>query len=220
MRALPPSQRAQKQQEINQQRQLRAAQRIAARGPRRNGQARVTPQAARQGRFAAGFAAPPRRGKHQCTARVRSGRLSSRQPGGTACVPPSCRGIGPVFWPYAYSDIFDYAFWPNGYDDGYLAYAYDDFFDGVFWGEVGPPDEYAYARAPPAAAPTPPSYAAVQELCKQPGTGDHRLAVRGDRAEGRPQCRAEAIARRRAQRRPRRPPSCSRPRARRKTPSR
>ena len=51
MRALPPSRRAQKQQEINQLRQLRAAQRIAARGPRRSGAARVTPQATGQGRL-------------------------------------------------------------------------------------------------------------------------------------------------------------------------
>ncbi len=59
---------------------------------------------------------------------------------------------GPVFWPYAYSDIFDYAFWPGGYDDGYWDYAYDDFFDGVFWGEYGPPDDYAYAAPSPVAA--------------------------------------------------------------------
>jgi hypothetical protein len=45
---------------------------------------------------------------------------------------------GPVFWPYAYSDVFDYAFWLSGYDDGYFAYAYDDFFDGVFWGPSRP----------------------------------------------------------------------------------
>ncbi|HEY2418421.1 MAG TPA: Spy/CpxP family protein refolding chaperone, partial [Steroidobacteraceae bacterium] len=78
---------------------------------------------------------------------------------------------GPVFWPYAYSDIFDYAFWPYGYDDGYWAYAYDDFFDGLFWGEAGPPVDYAYA-APSARPPVQrPSYAAVQELCKQPGSG-------------------------------------------------
>ena len=78
---------------------------------------------------------------------------------------------GPVFWPYAYSDIFDYAFWPYGYDDGYWAYAYDDFFDGLFWGEAGPPVDYAYAG--PSARPSMqrPSYAAVQELCRQPGGG-------------------------------------------------
>jgi LTXXQ motif family protein len=40
---------------------------------------------------------------------------------------------GPVYWPYAYSDIFDYTFWPYVYDDGYWASAYDDFFDGVFF---------------------------------------------------------------------------------------
>jgi len=77
--------------------------------------------------------------------------------------------FGPVFWPYAYSDIFDYAFWPYGYDDGYWAYAYDDFFDGVFWGEAGPPANYGYAYAAPAVER--PTYARVQELCRQPGNG-------------------------------------------------
>ena len=84
-----------------------------------------------------------------------------------------------MFWPYAYSDIFDYAFWPYGYDDGYWAYAYDDFFDGVFWGEAGPPADYAYAatvrrnaRVTPADRKrSVPTYAAVQELCRQPGSG-------------------------------------------------
>lgn len=82
---------------------------------------------------------------------------------------------GPVFWPYAYSDIFDYTFWPYGYDDGYWAYVYDDFFDGVFWGEVGPPEEYAYAEPSyPRTTYRPssrPSYAAVRDLCRQPGSG-------------------------------------------------
>lgn len=73
---------------------------------------------------------------------------------------------GPVFWPYAYADIFAYTFWPGGYDDGYWAYAYDDFFDGVFFGDVGPLDD-GYAPRPSAR----PSYAAVQSLCKQPGSG-------------------------------------------------
>jgi hypothetical protein len=42
---------------------------------------------------------------------------------------------GPVFWPYAYDDLFDYAFWPYGdYGPGYdpfWAYGYDDLFAGV-----------------------------------------------------------------------------------------
>lgn len=79
-----------------------------------------------------------------------------------------------MFWPYAYADIFDYTFWPYGYDDGYWAYAYDDFFDGVFWGEYGPPAEYAYSTASSSSsvggAPRP-TYSAVQQLCKQPGSG-------------------------------------------------
>jgi hypothetical protein len=83
--------------------------------------------------------------------------------------------FGPVFWPYAYSDVFDYAFWPSGYDDGYFAYAYDDFFDGVFWGQAGPPPEYSYAYAPPSnartARPASATSATVEELCTQPGTG-------------------------------------------------
>ena len=78
---------------------------------------------------------------------------------------------GPVFWPYAYSDVFDYAFWPSGYDDGYFAYAYDDFFDGVFWGQAGPPPEYSYAYASPGARAARPASAAMEELCTQPGTG-------------------------------------------------
>ncbi len=85
---------------------------------------------------------------------------------------------GPVFWPYAYSDIFDYTFWPYGYDDGYWAYAYDDLFDGVFWGESGPPEAYAYAA--PAAGVSPSgsgtavartSSAGVRQLCNDPGSG-------------------------------------------------
>ncbi|WP_245288118.1 Spy/CpxP family protein refolding chaperone [Bradyrhizobium sp. Ec3.3] len=51
--------------------------------------------------------------------------------------------LGPVFWPYAYSDIFDYTFWSYGYDPGYWAYAYDDFVDTVFWGGDGAYSAYA-----------------------------------------------------------------------------
>ena len=183
LRALPASQRAQKQQEINQQRQLRAQQRQnpnarvqpngtvqsnaqAQRATRRNGTARVTPQVARQGRFAAAFAnrgAGANGQVHQRGLRVAAHRAWSRgQRAGFVS------WYGPVFWPYAYSDVFDYAFWPNGYDDGFWAYAYDDFFDGVFWGEQGAPQ--AYAEAEPQAGPRA-TNVGVQELCTQPGSG-------------------------------------------------
>jgi hypothetical protein len=59
--------------------------------------------------------------------------------------------LGPVFWPYAYSDIFEYAFWPYAYDPGYWAYAYDDFVDTVFWGAGSPYSAYASYPAPGAA---------------------------------------------------------------------
>lgn len=81
---------------------------------------------------------------------------------------------GPIFWPYAYSDIFDYTFWPDGYDDGYWAYAYDDFFDGIFWGGYGPSNDYGndYAYAPSSrSAPPRVRHAAVEQLCNDPGTG-------------------------------------------------
>ena len=190
LRALPAAQRAQKQQDINQQRQQRAQQRLqpnvqaqpnalvrsnaqVQRSMRRNGVARVTPQAAQQGRFAAQYSGRAQRVSMAAVAPRRAWSRGLR----AAFVP----WYGPVFWPYAYSDVFDYAFWPSGYDDGYWAYAYDGFFDGVFWGEAGPPPDYGYASALPStsagrasSAATPAaraSNAAVQELCTQPGTG-------------------------------------------------
>jgi hypothetical protein len=50
---------------------------------------------------------------------------------------------GHVFWPYAYSDIFEYTFWSYAYDPGYWAYAYDDFVDTVYWGADSPYSAYA-----------------------------------------------------------------------------
>jgi hypothetical protein len=50
--------------------------------------------------------------------------------------------IGPLFWPYADYDFFDYVFWPYAYDD-FWPYAYDDIYYGIY----GP-----YASIPPGAA--------------------------------------------------------------------
>jgi hypothetical protein len=42
--------------------------------------------------------------------------------------------FGPVFWPTAYDDVFDYVFWPAEYDNyGFWAYAYDDVLDNAFF---------------------------------------------------------------------------------------
>jgi LTXXQ motif family protein len=177
---LPVSQRAQRRQEIQNARQQRALGRQqlaqpnaapnaqALRGNRRNGAARLTADAARQGRFASRFAQQA----GGVDGRNRFWNVAARNAWRHGHRARFVAWFGPVFWPYAYSDIFDYTFWPYGYDDGYWAYAYDDFFDGIFWGEAGPPADYAYA--PPSGGRSNisrPSYASVQELCRQPGSG-------------------------------------------------
>jgi LTXXQ motif family protein len=129
---------------------------------RRNGIAAITPQTARQGRFGSRFATSAGRHHH------RFANIAAHRAWRRGLRAGFVSWYGPVFWPYAYSDIFDYAFWPDGYDDGFWFYAYDDFFDGLFWGEIGPPEEYAYAG--PSRIPNA-RYAGVEELCKQPGTG-------------------------------------------------
>jgi len=39
--------------------------------------------------------------------------------------------VGPLFWPYAYSDFVDYTFYPYAYDT-FWPYAYDDVYSGMF----------------------------------------------------------------------------------------
>jgi hypothetical protein len=127
----------------------------------------ITTQAARQGRFSSRFAS-----RAQTDPNWRSANMAAHRAWHNHHRAGFVAWYGPVFWPYAYSDIFDYAFWPYGYDDGYWDYAYDNFIDGLFWGEYGPPEDYAYAYAPPSGSRSSRvSYSAVQELCKEPGTG-------------------------------------------------
>jgi TolA-binding protein len=61
--------------------------------------------------------------------------------------------LGPVFWPYAYSDIFEYTFWPEAYDSAYWAYAYDDLIDTVFWDNGSPYSAYASVGSDGSVAP-------------------------------------------------------------------
>ncbi len=150
---------------------------------RRNGQARTTPQVARQGRFAAARASGTQ--TLNSSALTTNARVAAVPQARTARYAPRRawqRGLraafvpwyGPVFWPYAYSDIFDYTFFPSGYEDSYWDYAYDDFFDGVFYGEVGPPQEYVTettGSTTPTATPAQPTYTAMRDLCAQPGNG-------------------------------------------------
>jgi LTXXQ motif family protein len=39
---------------------------------------------------------------------------------------------GPLFWPFAYHDIYDYALWGYGYDDPFWDYGYADIYAGIF----------------------------------------------------------------------------------------
>jgi len=40
--------------------------------------------------------------------------------------------VGPLFWPYAYDDIYDNVFWGYGYDDPFWDYGYNDIYGGMF----------------------------------------------------------------------------------------
>jgi len=57
--------------------------------------------------------------------------------------------IGPVFWPYAYDDFFDYVFWPYAYDD-FWPFAYEDVYYGIYggYGYVDPSLRVLGRRAP------------------------------------------------------------------------
>ena len=102
---------------------------------------------------------------------------------------------GPVYWPYAYNDMFYYTFWPDAYDPGYWAYAYDDMFDGVFFPDGAPYVEYAaegpYAgpdgRVTTGSAPSRPAAPGARHpgdarLLRRPGQGRDGMAARTDRA--------------------------------------
>ena len=192
LRSLPASQRATKREafrreRLNAKNNAQAPQNAAVqsnagvrssvlaqqRNARRHGGTALTAQTARQGRFAARLAgAQANGGRAFASADPTFARNAWRHNHRAAFVP----WYGPVFWPYAYSDVFDYAFWPSGYDEGYWDYVYDDFFDGLFWGQAGPPAEYVDAEpvgpgVASRASAAPVNYASVQQLCSQPGTG-------------------------------------------------
>jgi len=40
--------------------------------------------------------------------------------------------VGPLFWPLAYYDIYDYTLWGYGYDDPFWDYGYGDIYAGIF----------------------------------------------------------------------------------------
>jgi LTXXQ motif family protein len=40
--------------------------------------------------------------------------------------------VGPLFWPFAYYDVYDYALWGGGYDDAFWDYGPDDIYAALF----------------------------------------------------------------------------------------
>jgi hypothetical protein len=89
---------------------------------------------------------------------------------------------GPVFWPYAYDDEFDYAFSPYGpYNDLFWSYGYDDLFAGILLPyayaglEGGAPPSQPYSApapqsgvAPAPSAGAPPATQSASQLCVSP----------------------------------------------------
>jgi hypothetical protein len=106
--------------------------------PRPGGKPRITPESARQGRFASRFTHQPR------SDRWRTERSDAQTAWRHRHRAAFVAWRGPVFWPYVYTDLFYYPFWPEAYDDAYWAYAYDDFFDSVYWAEEDPYGTYSY----------------------------------------------------------------------------
>ena len=153
-------------------------------------QAPITPKAAAENRFAGRYLHDAQGGRDQWRQARRdhwAARDAWRHGIRAAFVP----WYGPVYWPYAYSDIFNYTFWPYAYDDSYWAFVYDDFFDGIFFpygapyvedAYSGPYGSYSYAEqynpganiyygsrqpGPPIGTVSP----AARQLCEKPDAG-------------------------------------------------
>ncbi|MGN1290227.1 MAG: Spy/CpxP family protein refolding chaperone [Bradyrhizobium sp.] len=178
-RALQAQNRLLQREQRSQQADLARQQRLAPAATVGAATVGAATQAAQRERFAARF--------HEQAGAQGQAALTMRQ-GGWAPRNAWRRGhraafvawLGPVFLPYAYSDIFDYTFWSYAYDPGYWAYAYDDFVDTVFWDTNSPYSAYASIEPgdyPPTAGRTrsrqraDTSPQAIKQLCGEPDKG-------------------------------------------------
>ncbi len=148
-RLLQTQQRLLRHEERLQQRNLARQQELGIQPSAGRAAAVAAAQAAARGRFAARFASadPQAEGARAARHHGWAPRHAWRRGLHATFVP----WAGHVFWPYAYSDIFEYTFRPYAYEPGYWAYAYDDFVDTVFWGAESPYS--AYARLGPTEYP-------------------------------------------------------------------
>ena len=83
--------------------------------------------------------------------------------------------IGPLFWPFAFSDFIDYTFWPYAYDS-FWPRAYDDVYEGI----VGPyvveasdvPDVNVPLSSPGSASPSAPQAETdLAQICAERRSG-------------------------------------------------
>jgi hypothetical protein len=106
---------------------------------------RMTPQQVQAGRFAAPFRAQAlaMQGNRAAYRDARSAlRLAARAAWLRGAYARYVPWRSAVYWPYAYTDVFYYTFWPTAYEPGYWAYVYDNFFDSVFFPDGAPYVEY------------------------------------------------------------------------------
>jgi hypothetical protein len=134
--------RQQQQQQQQQQQNQPAAAALQNQQPRALRTQAVSERQAIRGRFASGLRANASVPGSRFAGR-RAARLAARTAWQLGLLAPYVPWRGPVYWPYAYNDVFYYTFWPEAYDPGYWAYAYDDMFDGVFFPDGAPYAEYA-----------------------------------------------------------------------------
>jgi hypothetical protein len=152
-RTLAAQQRLLQREQLSQKRDLAQQEKLGmAPAAAQHTAAATAVQAAARGRFAARFRNNADPGAQAALAARLNGwapRKAWRNHVHAAFVP----WLGPVFWPYAYADIFDYTFWPAAYDDAYWAYAYDDLIDTAFWDVGSPYSAYASINAEGNVAP-------------------------------------------------------------------
>ena len=150
-RLLQAQQRLLRHEERLQQRNLARQQELGIQPSAGRPAAAAALQAAARGRFAARFASADPQAEGARAARHRHHGWAPRHAWRRGLHATFVPWAGHVFWPYAYSDIFEYTFRPYAYEPGYWAYAYDDFVDTVFWGAESPYS--AYARLGPTEPP-------------------------------------------------------------------
>jgi hypothetical protein len=171
-RLLEAQQRLLRGDEHLQQRDLARQQQLGIQPPAARPDAAAV-QAAARGRFAAQFASADRQAHAAGEARLHGWAPHDAWRHGPRVVFVFVPWVSNVFWPFAYSDIFHYTFWPSAYEPGYWAYAYDDFVDNVFWGAYGP--YAAYAGIGPSGYSEPGGAIvgeqALKQLCEDPGKG-------------------------------------------------